>query len=49
MLAMQKTLRQLHEGEYPTDIMDFATVRNIVGFDDYYKMEKQYIIPDSSE
>lgn len=42
MKAVEKVLEDLSAGHYPTDIMNFETVRNRVGFDDYYEMEKRY-------
>lgn len=42
MKAMAESLSELKQGLYPKNIMDFKTVRNRVGFDDYYDMEKRY-------
>ncbi len=44
MKAMADALKDLTSGVYPTDIMDFETVRTHVGFDDYYEMEKRYTV-----
>lgn len=42
MQAMARSLSDLKKGNYPDQTMDFKTLRNRVGFDDYYDMEKQY-------
>ena len=42
MQAITDALKELKNGTYPTRIMDFASVRKQVGFEDYYDMEKRY-------
>lgn len=42
MQAMQQALNALKQGHAPANLMSFEQVRNIVGFDDYYTMEKRY-------
>lgn len=42
MKAVTVALEDLKTGHYPSGIMDFATVKSLVGFDTYYDMEKRY-------
>ena len=42
MLAMQQALQVMQQGNHPQQLMDFAELRNIVGFDEYYEMEARY-------
>lgn len=42
MKAVDDALKSLNSGRYPDNIMDFSTVRNRVGFDDYYALEERY-------
>lgn len=42
MYAMQQSLETMKSGQHPEQIMDFSELREIVGFDDYYKMESRY-------
>ena len=47
--AMRAALAALREGREPTELlMSFPELRTIVGFDDYYAMEKRYAEPDES-
>ncbi len=48
MQSVVNALESLKAGCYPTKVMDFETVRNRVGFDDYYEMEKKYTTSDRS-
>lgn len=48
MRAMSDALNDLKKGRYTDNIMDFQTVRNRVGFEDYYQMEKRYDRSDRS-
>ena len=43
MLAMQQSLQVMKAGSHPGQLMDFAELRKIVGFDDYYELESRYI------
>ena len=42
MFAMQQSLQAMKSGKHPEQIMDFAELRKIVGFDDYYELESKY-------
>ena len=43
MRAMQESLRDMANGEHPDDrLLDFAELRRIVGFDNYFDEEKTY-------
>lgn len=42
MLAMQQSLIAMKSGKHPDQLLDFAELRKIVGFDDYYEMESRY-------
>jgi len=42
MTAMEKSLVALKEGRSPDGLSDFAHLRDIVGFNDYYEAEKKY-------
>ena len=42
MTAMEKALVALKEGRTPEGLSDFAHLRDIVGFPDYYEAEKKY-------
>lgn len=42
LAAMNAALRALAEGRTPDGLLDFAELRNIVGFDDYYEAESRY-------
>ncbi|MDH5355510.1 MAG: isocitrate lyase/PEP mutase family protein [Gammaproteobacteria bacterium] len=42
MLAMQKALATMKHGGHPDRLMDFAELRKIVGFEDYYELEQRY-------
>ncbi len=42
MLAMQQSLLAMKSGGHPQQLMDFAELRKIVGFDEYYEMESRY-------
>jgi 2-methylisocitrate lyase-like PEP mutase family enzyme len=42
LAAMDAALRALAEGRTPEGLLDFAELRNIVGFDDYYEAESRY-------
>ena len=45
--AMQRALETLRRGEAPADLMPFAELRNIVGFDAYDAEQRRYA--DSSD
>ncbi|NQU61532.1 MAG: isocitrate lyase/PEP mutase family protein [Rhodospirillales bacterium] len=40
--AMEETLKALAKGENPNHLADFAHLRDVVGFPDYYEKEKKY-------
>lgn len=40
--AMAQALASLHEGRHPEALADFAELREIVGFPQYYEAEKKY-------
>ncbi len=40
--AMEDALSAMKAGRHPEYLTDFATIRNIVGFDDYYDAEQRY-------
>ena len=42
MTAMENALAALKEGRTPAPLSDFAHLRDIVGFPDYYEAEKKY-------
>lgn len=42
MLAVEEALSSLKQGVSPTKLMPFDKVRNVVGFDDYYREELRY-------
>jgi 2-methylisocitrate lyase-like PEP mutase family enzyme len=43
MKAMNEALERMKSGNHPDDaILDFAELRNLVGFDDYYQAEERY-------
>ena len=42
MTAMEQALVALKEGRTPDTLSDFAHLRDIVGFNDYYEAEKKY-------
>ena len=42
---MARALTDLGEGRTPKDMLDFAEVRDLVGFTDYYEAEKKYADP----
>lgn len=42
MQAMATALKDLQAGESPSSLMSFKEVRRVVGFDEYYKVEKGY-------
>jgi len=48
MQAMTDALEELKKGFYPNKIMDFESVKNVVGFNNYYDMEKKYTTTDRS-
>jgi len=42
MTAMENALASLGAGKTPKGLSEFAHLRNVVGFDDYYEAEKRY-------
>lgn len=42
MLSMRNALEVMKKGSHPETVMDFAELRDIVGFDQYYEIEKRY-------
>jgi hypothetical protein len=42
MTAMENALAALKAGRTPDTLSDFAHLRDIVGFPDYYEAEKKY-------
>jgi len=42
LAAMQRALGALKDGRMPDSLLDFAEIRDIVGFPDYYDAEKKY-------
>ena len=42
MTAMERALAALKDGRTPEMLADFAHLRDIVGFSDYYEAEKKY-------
>ncbi len=42
MHAMQQALQQMQHGTHPDQLMDFAELRQIVGFEDYYALAARY-------
>jgi 2-methylisocitrate lyase-like PEP mutase family enzyme len=42
MSAMQEALGALQEGRHAQRLLDFAEVRNLVGFPEYYREEARY-------
>jgi 2-methylisocitrate lyase-like PEP mutase family enzyme len=45
MRAMRDALQAMKEGRHPQELLDFAELRRIVGFDDYYAEEERYAKP----
>jgi 2-methylisocitrate lyase-like PEP mutase family enzyme len=45
MRAMRDALQAMKEGRHPQELLDFAELRQIVGFDDYYAEEERYAKP----
>jgi len=46
MRAMRESLEIMKAGRHPTDLLlDFAELRRIIGFDDYYAEEARYAAP----
>lgn len=43
MTAMETALQALKDGTPPAGLSDFAHLRNVVGFDDYYEAETRYV------
>ena len=44
--AMRESLEVMKAGGHPSDrLLDFAELRRIVGFDDYYAEEARYAAP----
>jgi len=44
--AMRESLEVMKAGDHPSDrLLDFAELRRIVGFDDYYTEEARYAVP----
>ena len=41
--SMQTALATLQTGKHPDQLLDFETLRQVVGFADYYEEEKRYI------
>jgi len=48
MTAMQSALVDMRNGTHPGMLMKFAELRDIVGFNDYYRLEDRYI-PDQDD
>jgi 2-methylisocitrate lyase-like PEP mutase family enzyme len=46
MAAMNRALGALKEGQTPEDLLDFAEVRDVVGFPDYYDAERKYAVSE---
>ncbi len=46
MRAMQEALTTLQTGHHPDHLLDFATLRDMVGFTAYYTAEQQYTTHD---
>jgi 2-methylisocitrate lyase-like PEP mutase family enzyme len=44
--AMNRALGALKEGRSPEDLLDFAELRDVVGFPDYYDAERKYADAD---
>ncbi len=44
MVAMNHALAALKDGRVPEQLLDFAEVRDVVGFPDYYAAEQKYAI-----
>ncbi|MCK6624097.1 MAG: isocitrate lyase/PEP mutase family protein [Anaerolineae bacterium] len=44
--AMQEALTSLKAGQHPERLLEFATLREIVGFPAYYEAERRYAAPD---
>ncbi|MBE7473916.1 MAG: carboxyvinyl-carboxyphosphonate phosphorylmutase [Anaerolineae bacterium] len=44
--AMQEALTSLKAGQHPERLLEFATLREIVGFPAYYEAEQRYAAPD---
>jgi len=44
--AMQEALTSLKVGQHPERLLEFATLREIVGFPAYYEAERRYAAPD---
>ncbi|EIJ41014.1 PEP phosphonomutase-like enzyme [Beggiatoa alba B18LD] len=42
MQAMQQALQQLKNGQQPQQLLSFSTLKEQVGFDDYYREEERY-------
>jgi 2-methylisocitrate lyase-like PEP mutase family enzyme len=42
MRAMRDALEAMRAGRHPQDLLDFAELRRIVGFEDYYAAEERY-------
>jgi 2-methylisocitrate lyase-like PEP mutase family enzyme len=45
MRAMRDALQAMKEGRHPQELLDFAELRQVVGFDDYYAEEERYAKP----
>lgn len=46
MAAMDRALAALKEGRTPANLLDFAEVRDVVGFPDYYDAERKYAVAE---
>ena len=46
--AMQKALAGLEEGNLSADLLDFSSLKEIVGFNKYYEEERRYSAPPAS-
>jgi 2-methylisocitrate lyase-like PEP mutase family enzyme len=46
MAAMERALTARAEGRTPEDLLDFAAVREVVGFPAYYDAEQKYAIDE---
>ncbi|MDX1556043.1 MAG: hypothetical protein R3212_08460, partial [Xanthomonadales bacterium] len=40
--AMEQALKSLHSGTHPQALADFAELREVVGFPEYYDAETKY-------
>jgi hypothetical protein len=43
---MQEALADLKAGQHPERLLEFATLREVVGFPGYYEAERRYAAPD---